>query len=222
MTFNSLDGMEEAVLREASVLPLLQNWPGGHLGNNDAADFYNTNCFSFNISSNTYFSDFCPPHLVWPIGLFFQLCLYHNIRLLSMMSLQILHNLCGFAIFSWEYPTMGFSQQLRTFFLADNIIPNLAIIQQVSIFCHMAHPPFCMRNSYRILAQPLHRYLTKPTQPCPINYFFLLHCCMWRKLEKREVVSWNSAELMKVAIKTTSLFLSSSPWKYFLLRGGKF
>ena len=59
MTFNSLDGMEEAVLREASVLPLLQNWPGGHLGNNDAADFYNTNCFPFNISTNTYFSDFC-------------------------------------------------------------------------------------------------------------------------------------------------------------------
>ena len=29
MTFNSLDGMEEAVLREASVLPaVLQNWPG--------------------------------------------------------------------------------------------------------------------------------------------------------------------------------------------------
>ena len=102
---------------------------------------------------------------------FFQLCLYHNIRLL-LMFLQIFHNSCGFAIFSWEYPTMGFSQQLRTFFLADNIIPNLAIIQQVSIFCHMAHPPFCMRNSYRILAQPLHRYLTKPTQPCPINYFF--------------------------------------------------
>ena len=52
-------GWKEAVLREASVLPLLQNWPGGHLGNNDAADFYNTNCFSFNISTNTYFSDFC-------------------------------------------------------------------------------------------------------------------------------------------------------------------
>ena len=59
MTFNSLDGMEEAVLREASVLPLLQNWPGGHLGNNDAADSYNTKCFSFNISAKTYFSDFC-------------------------------------------------------------------------------------------------------------------------------------------------------------------
>ena len=54
MTFNSLDGMEEAVLREASVLPaVLQNWPGGHLGNNDAATFFLA-IFSFSATKTSF------------------------------------------------------------------------------------------------------------------------------------------------------------------------